>query len=268
MNRIFTISVTILLTIGVVACTTGTTPTPEPSQGGTATAVTTPETVATATATATAVPTIAEPTLAAPTATIANTPSVRGTAIPAPTETAAPTPTTPIRGTPEPLPTQGYVDDSLGLAVPMTLDLLKNSEYLIPSAYGEAVQLEEGIYEDRTNPNATLFVQLLEENIAYGDVDGDGLEDAVVPFATNTGGSGVFIDIILVSGESGMVGQLAAAPLGDRVIISAISATTGTVTVNMITAGANDPACCPTLEITVLYTYADGILTAGEIIEN
>jgi hypothetical protein len=267
MNRTLTFIMTCILTLALAACG-GTTvaPTPTPAQNATAVPTiveTTPKPVATETVVP--APTIEEAT---PTSTITATPAVRGTAIPIPTETIVPTATTPVRGTPEPLPTEAPVDDSLGLAVPMTVELLKNSEYLIPSAYGTPVQLEEGVYEDRSDPNATLFVRLLEENIAYGDVDGDGLEDAVIPFATNTGGSGVFMDIIVVSGESGTVGQLASAFLGDRVVLNSITAAPGIVTVNMIVSGPNDPSCCPTLEVTVPFIYENGTLTPGEGIEN
>jgi hypothetical protein len=266
MNRIL-ITLTVLLALLMTAC--GGTATPDNGgQNPEPTAVTTPEPVAT------------ETSVVEPTATVVNTNTPAPTETPVPTETIAPTETVPVRGTPEPLPTATvpvrgtpepiptYVDDSLGLAVPLTTDVLKNSVYLIPSAYGNPVQVEDGIYEDRTDPNATLFVRILEAFIAYGDVDGDGLEDAVVPFVTNTGGSGNFVDIILVSGKSGDVAQLASAFLGDRIAIQSITAELGTVTVNMITQGPNDPFCCPTLNVTVPFAYENGELIPGDIIEN
>lgn len=266
MKRTLTLLITCLFLLTLVACG-GTAPTPTPDTGEpiNPTAETTPATVATAT-------TAPEPTATpAPTEPVVPTetpPDVRGTPVAGPTETIASTPTTPVRGTPEPLATEPPVDDSLGLAVPMTTDLLKNSEYLIPSAYGDPVPLENGVYEDRSDPNATLIVRLLEEYIAYGDVDGDGLEDAVVPFATNTGGSGTFIDIILVTGKEGTVTQLANTFLGDRVMLKTITADVGVVTVNMVTQGPNDPFCCPTLDVTVPFTYEAGTLTAGAVVEN
>lgn len=266
MKQTLSLLITCIFMLALAACGgTAATPTPDTEQPITPTAETTPETVATAT-------TVPEPTATpAPTETAVPTetpPDVRGTPVPAPTETVVPTPTPPVRGTPVPVATEAPVDDSLGLAVPMTTDLLKNSEYLIPSAYGDPVQLEDGVYEDRSDPNATLFVRLLEEHIAYGDVDGDGLEDAVVPFATNTGGSGTFVDIIVVSGKEGTVTQLADTFLGDRVILKTITAEVGLVTVNMITQGPTDPFCCPTLDITVPFTYEAGTLTAGPVVEN
>lgn len=264
MNRIL-ILITVLLALLMTACGGATTPTPDTNEQTTQpTVATTPAPAATEVATAeptsepTTAPTIpAEATEpAAPTETV----PVRGTPEQLPTETP------PVRGTPEPLPT--YVDDSLGLAVPLSPDLLLNSVYDIPSAYGEPVQLIDGMYEDRSDPNATLSVRILEDFIAYGDVDGNGFEDAVVPFVTNTGGSGNFVDIILVSGKSGTVGQLAATFLGDRVALQSITAEMGTITVNMITQGPTDPFCCPTLNVTVTYTYEDGTLTESNYIEN
>jgi hypothetical protein len=255
-----------LVTLALAACGRAATPTPDSGQAVNPTAESTPAPAATAAATEPA----AEPTTAAIEATstvlltIAPEPTgttpVRGTPVPAePTETPDP-----VRGTPVPLPTDGPVDDDLGLAVPLTTELLKNSTYLPPSGYGDPIELVDGLYQDQSDPNMPLTVRLLEETIAYGDVDGDGIEDAVVPLATNTGGSGVFMDIVLMSGESGTAAQIASAYLGDRVIINEITAQLELVTVNMVIAGPNDPSCCPTQEVTVTYAYREGTLTLFE----
>lgn len=160
-----------------------------------------------------------------------------------------------------------YVDDSNGMAVPLDTEMLKNSSYRVPSGYNEDVTLVDGEFR-REDPTNALYTRLLDDKIAYGDIDGDGLEDAAIILVSNTGGSGNFVDLLAVSGAGGIAQSIGAAFLGDRVAVQSITIVDQQVIVNMITQGPNDPSCCPTLNVTATYELQDGELKNINYVEN
>ncbi len=167
-----------------------------------------------------------------PTAT--PTPFPSPTALPtfAPTATALP-PTI----TPTPTPT----------AVPLALSVLKNAEYPSEYAASKKAKLVDGAFEEKqAKTNAKTTLKMLDV-FATGDLNGDGVPDAAVIIAANTGGSGVFHDLYVVLNDRGVAKPVAAFPLGDRVQIKAASVQGSEVALDMIVHGAKDPLCCPTV---------------------
>lgn len=79
-----------------------------------------------------------------------------------------------------------------------------------------------------------------------GDVDGDGIDEAVVLLWTSTGGSGTF-DYIAVLGRdsNGDVVNIGTAALGDRVKVRSAEIVDGQLIFDVIQAGPNDAMCCP-----------------------
>jgi hypothetical protein len=86
----------------------------------------------------------------------------------------------------------------------------------------------------------------LEEHVAFGDLDGDGVDDAVVVLVSSGGGSGIFYKLVAVRQRNGIVETPAVKSLGDRIMINQINITNRIVAVDMITHGPHDPSCCPT----------------------
>jgi hypothetical protein len=66
--------------------------------------------------------------------------------------------------------------------------------------------------------------------------------------ASNAGGSGTFVHLAAVLNQNGQPQHVASVSLGDRVKIEAVKIEAGTITVNMVTHGPNDPLCCPTVK--------------------
>lgn len=87
-----------------------------------------------------------------------------------------------------------------------------------------------------------------------------GVEDAAVILASNTGGSGVFIDLAAVLDEEGEPRHVASAFLGDRPQINSVTIAEGVITVDLVTQGPEDPFCCPTLPLTVSFTLQEDAL--------
>jgi heat shock protein HslJ/LysM repeat protein len=148
----------------------------------------------------------------------------------------------------------------------LTGDALRNATY--QGIYEEPVQLSDGKYEGKpfveggaARPTVT-FVDFK----AVGDLNGDGIEDAAVFLAENSGGSGVFTYLAAVVAQDGAAINVGTQLLGDRVQLKTVSIEDGKIVVNMITQGPDDPFCCPTLEVRQSYeVQADQlVLTSSE----
>ncbi len=152
---------------------------------------------------------------------------------------------------------------SPALAADLTVPQLKNSRYLIPAwenpEEGEWVQLQNGEFSRRDSDNP-LFVTIVKT--ALGQLSQDQPKAAAVIYAYNTGGSGIFTMLCAVINDQGQPKQVAAADLGDRVIINSLSIRSGKIIIDMVVHGPNDPACCPTVK--KIATYA---LVGNKLVE-
>src|SRR5690606_27850974 len=104
-----------------------------------------------------------------------------------------------------------------------------------------------------------LLVTLIEPT-AFGDLNGDGVDDAAVLLASESGGSGTFIDLHAVLDENGAPVDAASAFLGDRVQVDSLVIEDGLILVDLITQGPGDAMCCPTQQERRIYVLVDGEL--------
>jgi heat shock protein HslJ len=150
----------------------------------------------------------------------------------------------------------------------LTEDKLKNAEYR--GIYEETVQLIDGRYEGEpfveggaSRPTVTFI-----DPHAVGDLDGDGVEDAAVLLAENSGGSGTFIYLAAVLNRNGNPQNTATKLLGDRVQVNSLSIEDGEIIVDMTTHGPDDPMCCPTQRVVQTYQLRGNELvqTSEEVI--
>lgn len=80
----------------------------------------------------------------------------------------------------------------------------------------------------------------------YGDVDGDGADEAVALIWSSSGGSGTFDYISVMDRDAqGVVVNTGTAPLGDRVKVQSAEVADGRIVIDVIQAGPQDAACCP-----------------------
>ena len=89
-----------------------------------------------------------------------------------------------------------------------------------------------------------------------GDLDGDGDEEAVVLLSSSSGGSGTRSSIAIVDRRRGRAENVATRLLGDRVQVRSMKIVSATLSIDLVRAGATDPACCPGELAT--YTWALG----------
>jgi heat shock protein HslJ len=140
------------------------------------------------------------------------------------------------------------------------LAALDPANHVYAGIYSEPVALRAGVYEGEpfiAGGAARRRVQLIEGLSVQADLNADGQTEQVVFLAESSGGSGEAI-YLAVLGEQLSVTRL----LGDRVKIRAVSAQDGELQLDLIIAGPQQPACCPTLKVRKSYR-----LVAGELVE-
>lgn len=170
------------------------------------------------------------------------------TAATAPTPTAAPKATAVVVAPTATAPAA----TAKPVAKALTVDDLKNADYQLPDI-GQ-FKLDNGSFSKEAAPGSAskLTVTFLAQN-AFGDLNGDGVDDAAVILAYSGGGSGTFIYLVAVANQNGQPKQLAAESLGDRVKIESVAVKSGQAVVDLVAHGPSDPLCCPTQKQTRTY---------------
>lgn len=139
----------------------------------------------------------------------------------------------------------------------LTLDQLRNMEYRLPLSLNPKDQpapilLSDGVYENRASRVRVQLVVTINP-VTYGDLDGDGQEDAVVLLAFSGGGSGTFTYAIPVINNNGTPVSGVGKFLGDRIALHGVTLDGAKVSVDITTQGPGEPMCCGTLRTTVAF---------------
>lgn len=114
-------------------------------------------------------------------------------------------------------------------------------------------------------------------DFAFGDLDGDGIEDAAVSLAL-IDGNAVHRYLAAVLNKDGAPVHVASVSLGLRIGVDALSIEDGIVTAQTVRHAPDDPTCCPTRKVAAAFRLTDhawqllsetpqGRLTAQEIDE-
>lgn len=139
----------------------------------------------------------------------------------------------------------------------LTLKALKNAEYKYQDAASGVAKLTDGVYKERfteeQGSEREMVIELIPESTAFGDLDGDGVEDAAVLLMEYGGGSGIFISLAAVINDKGTPKHVATVSLGDRTNVKSVVIKSSKIIVNMVTHGPDDAMCCPTLKVTQKY---------------
>jgi len=159
--------------------------------------------------------------------------------------------------------TQGCASAMAPAPADLSLEVLKNLAYTGISEDGSAMALRAGRWEGEPPEPGSAAVPTLDfsgELVARGDLDGDGIAEAVVVLDSWTGGSGVFSYIAVVSGSTGKALNTATQLLGDRVQVRELRIDDGKVVVDLRGPGPDDPSCCPSMNMRQVWTLGDGKL--------
>ncbi|MCB0129167.1 MAG: hypothetical protein KDE58_43170, partial [Caldilineaceae bacterium] len=147
----------------------------------------------------------------------------------------------------------------------ISFETLSNLTYFNEYSAEDQVTLENGQYEEEDPASAgDGLLVTLTGYVAYGDLNGDAVEDAAVVLESNTTGTGRFYNLAVVIDEDGTLTNVATTLLGDRVELNDITIVDGQIVVDMVTQGPGDAQCCPTLAVEDLYALEDGELLLVE----
>jgi hypothetical protein len=159
----------------------------------------------------------------------------------------------------------------------LTYHLLANAEYRSEdfasyhagfddiSPQGQ-ISLVDGVFKAAHTDDAMPELNiLLLDKVGAGDIDGDGVQDALVFLAEIPGGSGVFVHMAVVLNRNGMPVNVSTQFLGDRQQITDVAIEDGVMSVDLLTHGEDDPLCCPSLEVTQRFVLqGDRIISEAE----
>ncbi len=162
-----------------------------------------------------------------------------------------------------PLPlTQSAAASQALAASSLTADQVKNAKYSLVNREGHpTVQLANGSYQTPTDPASPNFMSIvLAPQMAFGDLNGDGLGDAAVLLTENYGGTGVFVSVVAIIDQGGQPVQAAAEMIDDRPVIHALSIQNGEILVDATVHGPNDPGCCATQPTQRSFRFENGRL--------
>ncbi|MCP3852993.1 MAG: META domain-containing protein [Gammaproteobacteria bacterium] len=146
----------------------------------------------------------------------------------------------------------------------------------------EGNMIYSGIYENRTvelkdgqwsgspfvsGASSRATVGLINNFSFSGDMDGDGQNEKVVFLWENSGGSGTRVYMAVIDTKSGKPVNVATHLVGDRVQLVMGRVDKQRIELDVIQAGMNDAACCPTSK--VLRTWSMNKTSNGaQLIEN
>ncbi len=141
---------------------------------------------------------------------------------------------------------------SASLDIPaLTEAQLKNFTYFAPQ-YQKTVQLTDGKFQAGSGPD--IFLAALQPEMAFGDLNGDGAQDAAVLLAENGGGSGIFVSLLAMLNQGGLPIQKAAAFIDDRPKINSLTIMDGRIVLEALIHSATDPMVSPTFAVTETYS--------------
>lgn len=152
----------------------------------------------------------------------------------------------------------------------LTLAALRNATYNVEYTADGTAPLTNGEYREPAAPgSATETVVRLGDQVAYGDLTGDGQDEAVALLISDPGGSGTFYDLVVVADVDGTPTQIGSVFLGDRIIVKSLAVEDGLVGLVMFTQGPNDPQSDPTQLTVKFFGVQDNELVelASQVVE-
>lgn len=184
------------------------------------------------------------------------------------------TPTLPTASDPlEPTPTAVQFIPTSDLLTPtlppdvqrLSMLLIENAQYDSP-LWG-TFALTNGIYyRTPKEPDASpdVYSTKLFGTAAYGDLNADGVEDAVVILQTHNGGNGDTKELAALLNQNGQPYNISTVDIGSPVAVEDLQIQSGEIIVTGRTLGPNDPLCCPSQLTTLQFHLQNGQLISSQ----
>jgi len=131
---------------------------------------------------------------------------------------------------------------------PLTVEKLKNAEYYF-LAKGP-IQLAGGKYEDP----ATKRTYTMSDVVTYGDINKDGIKDAVTVLKVTIPNTGNFSYLVALINDAGNPKNISSEFMGPGIVPKSLKVKPdNSIEAVMDQYQAGDPECCPSLKITRTY---------------
>jgi heat shock protein HslJ len=143
----------------------------------------------------------------------------------------------------------------------LTLKELKNASYSGIEGLKGPFKLVDGKWRGRPYKKGSAsrpVVTLVGDLRVMGDLDGDGIEDAVVLLNYAPGGTGQLLYLAVMARKKGKIENIATALIGDRVQIRDVRIEQNRILVDAVQAGPKDAMCCPGEVITRAWILEPG----------
>lgn len=147
----------------------------------------------------------------------------------------------------------------------LSMLLIENAQFHSP-IWGTFILTNGTYYRTPNEPNASpdVYSTKLFGSAAYGDLNADGVEDAVVILQTHNGGSGDTKELAALLNVNGQPYNISTVGIGSLVAVEDLQVQSGEIIVTARTLGPNDPLCCPS-QLTILrYHLQNGQLISSE----
>jgi hypothetical protein len=137
----------------------------------------------------------------------------------------------------------------------LSTTVLGNAMYPCEQVSGGTVQLADGKYsEDVASASGNQLRVTLSDKMAFGDLDGDGNNDAALILIADRGGEGVFYNLEAVVNVNGVADPRTAYVLGDRVRINSVIILENEILVDLTRRGPHDAPNAPTVRFKERYS--------------
>jgi hypothetical protein len=138
----------------------------------------------------------------------------------------------------------------------LTQEQLQNAEVKITGVLGESpnrvVKLTNGSFESGEDPTSPEYVNVnMGQKVAFGDLNGDGAQDAAIIIGENYGGTGDFVSVVAMLNQNGQPVYASSFGVDDRPIINSLTIQNGEILLDATTHRPNDPGCCPNQPMTL-----------------
>ncbi len=144
-------------------------------------------------------------------------------------------------------------EQCLALGDDLTVEKLQNAEYKLRCG---KVKLEDGGGGKCGESSPYCCVELSADNIAFGDLNGDGITDAVAIFYSQFGYRRFWVELVVITRGEGKPRQVAYKMLGKNAAVKSIAIKSGEIVLELGKYAPDDPLCCPSLSVIHKYRLA------------
>ncbi|MCB0209579.1 MAG: BMP family ABC transporter substrate-binding protein [Anaerolineae bacterium] len=152
----------------------------------------------------------------------------------------------------------------------LNLNALRNATYSVDYTADGTASLTNGEYHEPAAPGSAAETEVrLGDQLVYGDLNGDGKDEAITFLVSDPGGSGTFFNLVVIGDVGGKPTQLGSVFLGDRIIIKSLEVEDGLIAVGLVTQGPGDAQSSPTQAVVKIFGLQDDALVelASQIVE-